>query len=134
MAQSLQSKLVLVGDYSLNLCNAAELVGKYVKYYVRKSVPVTPEEPEETRVNAFEIMMAASRACATHQLSISNLRNNKDKLHNDILSFIQTSLLKWQNNEVSSGAAAKCLSTLTDVLWYIDGMHDTLNERSCKDF
>ena len=127
MAQSLQSKLVLVGDHSLNLCNAAELVGKYVKYYVRKSEPVTPEgpektgaeEPEKTGVNAFEIMMAASRACATHQLSIINLRNNKDKLHNDILSFIQKSSLKWQNNEVSSGAAAKCLSTLTDVLWYI---------------
>ena len=27
-----------------------------------------------------------------------------------------------------SGAAARCLSTL----WYIDGMHDTLNERSCN--
>ena len=132
MAQSLQSKLVVVGDHSLNLCNAAELAGKYVKYYVRKNVPITPEEPEKTQVNAFEIMMAASRACATHQLSITNLRNNKDKLHNDILSFIQMSPLKWHNSEVSSGTAARCLSTLTDVLWYIDGMHDTLNERSCK--
>jgi len=65
MAQLLESKLVVVGDHSLNLCNAAELVGKYVKYYMRKSMPITREEPERTQVNAFEIMMAASRVSAT---------------------------------------------------------------------
>ena len=136
MAQSLESKFVSVGDHSLNLCDIAVLVGKYIKYYVRKSMPImcTPEESERTLVkpNAFEIMMAASKAYTTNQLSIANVRNNKDKLYNDVLSFIQMSSRKWQDGEVSGGTAAKCLSTLTDVLWYIDGMHDTLNERSCK--
>ena len=41
MAQSLESKFVSVGDHSLNLCDIAVLVGKYIKYYVRKSMPVT---------------------------------------------------------------------------------------------
>ena len=129
MVQSLESKLVVVGDHSLNLCSAAELVGKYVKYYVRTSV--TQEEPANTQMNAFEVMMAALRICDT-QLSITNARTNKDKMYNDILSFIQKRSLKWHNSEISSGAAARCLSTLRDVLWYIDGMHDTLNERSCN--
>ena len=126
MAQSLDSKLVVVGDHSLNLCNAAELVGKYIKYYVRTNVTITLEEPAKTQVNAFEVMMAASRICATQQLPITNARNSKDKMYNDILSFIQMRSLKWHSNEISSGAAARCLCTLKDALWYIDGMHDTL--------
>ena len=64
-----------MGDHSLNLCNAAELVGKYIKYYVRTSVTITQEEPAKTQVNAFEVMMAALRICAT-QLPITNARNN----------------------------------------------------------
>jgi len=53
-------------------------------------------------------------------------------MYNDILSFIQKSSLKWHSSEVSNGTAARCLSSLRDALWYIDGMHNTLNERSCK--
>ena len=53
-----------MGDHSLNLSNAAELVGKYIKYYVRTSVTITQEEPAKTQVNAFNVMMAASRICA----------------------------------------------------------------------
>ena len=50
---------------------------------------------------------------------------------NDILpQYIMS--LKWQISEISSGTAANCVSKLRDALWYIDGLHDTLNERSCK--
>ena len=71
MAQSLDSKLVVVGDHSLNLCNATKLVAKYIKYYVRTSMTITQEEPAKTQVNVFEVMMAISRICAT-QLPITN--------------------------------------------------------------
>ena len=107
MAQSPDSKLVIVGDHSLNLCNAAELVGKYIKYYMRTSVTITQEEPAKTQVNAFEVTMAASRICGTQQ-PITNAQNNKDKTYNDILSFIQMRSLKWHSNEISNGAAARC--------------------------
>ena len=53
-------------------------------------------------------------------------------MYNDIVSLIQTSSRKWQSSGISNGIAARCVSTLRDALWYIDGMHDTLNERSCK--
>jgi len=65
---------------------------------------------------------------------IANILNNKDSVYNDMASFMQTSLRKWQSSEISNGIAARCVSTLRDgdVLRYIDGMHDTLNERFYK--
>jgi len=51
-------------------------------------------------------------------------------MYNDMVSFVQSSSRKWQSCEISTGTAAKRVSTLRDALWYIDGMHDTLNERS----
>ena len=77
--------------------------------------------------------MAASRAAskANTELPPVNVRTGKDKMYNDLLLFIKSKSLKWNSSEISSGTAAKCLSTLRDALWYIDEMSDTLNERSC---
>ena len=135
MAQSPQSQLIVVGDHTLNLCSSAELIGKYVKYYVRTTATQETQEPARTPVNAFEIMMAASRSASKKSAQlpfVSNVRNNKDKMYNDVLLFVQNKSLKWQSSEISSGTAANCVSVLRDALWYIDRMHDTLNERSCK--
>lgn len=41
MAQSHDSKFITVGDFNLNLCSAAELIGKYIKYYVIASVTIS---------------------------------------------------------------------------------------------
>ena len=72
-------------------------------------------------------MMAASRAAskANAELPLANVRTAKDKMYND---FIKSKSLKRNSSEISSGTAAKCLSTLRDALC---GMSDTLNERSC---
>ena len=48
----------------------------------------------------------------------TNVKNNKDRMHNDMVSFIQTSSRKWQNNEISNGIAARRVPTLRDALWY----------------
>ena len=69
MAQSQQSKFVTVGDFNLNLCSAADLIGKYVKYYVTDSVTITQQEPSKAPVNAFAAMMAASRAASKASVS-----------------------------------------------------------------
>ena len=72
-------------------------------------------------------MMDVSRTASKNsgQLPfIANVRNN-DRILNDI---IQTSSRKWQSSEISNGIAARCVSTLRDALWYIDEMHNTLNE------
>jgi len=64
MAQSHDSKFTTVGGWSLNLCNASELIGKYIKYYATASLTITQQQKAKTQVNAFTVMMAAFRANA----------------------------------------------------------------------
>ena len=127
---------VTVGNHNLNLSSAAELIGKYVKYYVRADMTTTQQERAIcSPANAFKVMMDTSRTASKNsgQLSlIANVRNNRDRLYNDMVSFIQTSSRKWQSSEISNGIASRCVSTLRDALWYIDEMHDILNERFYK--
>ena len=57
--------------------------------------------------------------------------NKKDELFNDILLFIEKEDLIWKASEVDNGTASNAISTLRDALWYIDGHHQTLADRSC---
>jgi len=51
-----------VDNHILNLSSAAELTGKYVKYYVRADMTTTQQEQAKcTPANAFKIMVDASR-------------------------------------------------------------------------
>ncbi len=113
---------------------AVEVTGKFIKYYVKayecSNQVQQPQETETETINAFEVMMSAS-AMPTHP-PMTSARNSKDRLYNDILLYVQSRSLAWDCSEVRSGIAARCLTTLRDALWYIDGMHDTLNERSCN--
>ena len=109
-----------MGNHNLNLSSAAELTGKYVKYYVRSDMTIYHS------ARAGKIMMDASRTASKNSgqlLFIVNVQNNKDRMYNDMVSLIQTSSRKWQSSEISNGIAARCVSTLRDALWYIDGMH-----------
>ena len=55
----------------------------------------------------------------------------KYTMYNDLLLLLKTKKLFWKSEEVQNGTATLALQTLRDALWYIDGMHETLNERSC---
>ena len=129
----LNQNFFVVGDHNLNLRSAAELTGNFIKYYVSMNENSDEDrEPEsEIRADAFHVMMSAFRNLPILPPS-TTVRNRKDKLYNDIRSFVQTSSLCWRSSEVSSGTAAGCVSTLRDAVLYIDGMHDTLNERRCQ--
>ena len=60
------------------------------------------------------------------------VRNKRDELYNDILSMIKSMELQWKPDEVQGGTSSRTLQALRDVLWYIDGSHATLAERSCE--
>ena len=108
MAKSVESKFVTVGDYSLNLCSAADLTGKYVKYYVECSSDETSEETTEEAIrnptNAFTMMMTSTAALPTSPPCVTE-RNNKDKMYNAIRSFVVTGSLCWHSCEISNGTA-----------------------------
>ena len=56
-------------------------------------------------------------------------RNSKDKLFNDLVLLFEKQDWKWRDG--SDTHAKKSISNLCDVLWYIDGHHETLEARSC---
>ena len=103
MAQSQESKFFTVGDFTLNLCSAAELIGKYVKYYVTCSVTITQQESSKAPVNAFAVMMVASRAAskASAEMPFVTVRNSKEKMYNDLLLFVKAKSLKWNSSEIA---------------------------------
>ena len=77
-------------------------------------------------------MLNAQKGISTAKLPPTvTVCSERDKMYNDLLLFLETKELCWKSEEVQNGTATLALQTLRDALWYIDGMHETLNERSC---
>ena len=106
--------------------------GRYIKFYVHKeSASQCP--PSVERPNAFQILMSSQARKSTQTLPscVAEPRNKKEELHNAIIGFFQAENLAWTPSEVDVGVAATTVKVLTDTLWYIDGHHSKLSERSC---
>jgi len=74
MSQSEESNSITVGK--LNLCSAAELTGKYVKYYVREDTTATQQEREKcSPANAFKTMMNTSRTASKNSGQLPFITN-----------------------------------------------------------
>ena len=85
-----------------------------------------PSRSVET-VNVLDILMAGQRRlCMPSLPNRVEERNRKDKLFNDLISLLESIGKKWPSSEVQSGK-----SFLTNVLWYIDGHHETFEAQGC---
>ena len=104
--------------------------GQYLKFYVKKD---SIQQPTSGLPNALQILMSSQARQSTQTLpsSIAQPRN-KEELHNAIIAFCQNENLTWTPSEVSGGVAHNTVRMLSDVLWYIDGQHTKLSERSCE--
>ena len=89
-------------------------------------------QPHHQPLNAFEIMMEAQRNLSrSNQLPAQvTARNNKDQLFNDIVAFFEKKGWKWNDGGNSHGKSF--IAMLQEVMWYIDGHHETLEARSCS--
>ena len=105
--------------------------GKYLKFYVKKES--TQQQTSSDKPNAFQVLMASQARQSTQTLpsSFAQPRNKKEELHNSLINFLRTESLSWTPSEVACGVADNAVKTLTDVLWYINGQHSKLSERSC---
>ena len=81
--------------------------------------------------NAFDFLMNNARKLTIPSLpsKISEVRNQK--LHNDVIDFLQQRHLNWKPNEVECVGKA-FLKVLVDTLWSIDGHHQVLGKRGHK--
>ena len=82
---------------------AVQSFGGFLRYHV--SSCETPQEPQQSRVDAFQIMM-------------SNVRHS----HSDFLG--RRNLLETKRTEQD------LVKMLTDCLWHIDGQHDSIKKQS----
>ena len=107
--------------------------GNFLRFYVQQARHELPSaENPPLRRNAFELMMCAQAERASVVLPRKvQVRNKKDELFNDILQLIEKEGLVWKASEVDNGTSSNAISTLRDALWYIDGHHQTLSDRSC---
>ena len=115
----------------INLKMLVVSFGQYLKFYVKKD---SIQQPASGLPNALQILMS-SQACQSTQTlpsSIAQPRNKKEELHNVIIAFCQNETLTWTPSEVSCGVADNTVRMLSDVLWYINGQHTKLSERSCE--
>ena len=110
-------------DTSLAVLPVVNSFGRFLRYYV---------EIDEGSVLSCETtsgLVSPSPSASGSFVSLVNVRNKKDKLYNDIATFfISRRALFIDDEAVSYGK--ELVTTLRDVLWYLDGYHAILAERA----
>lgn len=77
--------------------------------------------------NAFSVLLqgAKSRSCLPSQFIVNN---NKDKLKNDVISWLEKNKVGW-SKDLAQTQGNKFVNILSNILWDIDGNHSTLASR-----
>jgi len=76
-------------------------------------------------------MSAAEQQASVKHPSKIIVFNKTVELYNAILDWFMKDSFDWHPDEVHNGTAKNTIKTLRDIVWYIDGHHSTLEERSC---
>ena len=105
-------------------------LGIYVEFVVEKTKESEPlSTTPSLQSDVFHMMMQnASNRLALPE--IDEEKNNKIRLRNDIIKYLDVNKVGWAIDSVST-LGAQFVDELTDCLWYIDGGHATLQDRSC---
>lgn len=126
-----QSKTCLnVIGVNSSVRGVSSVFGPFFKFFVEIQSQGPRAVPQR---NAFEVMAAAQRALdAAERTGVPaavSQKTRKDKMFNDLIELMKKMKLKWRN------PLADCtpfLKQLTNILWYIDGQYDTIEEKSSK--
>ena len=121
-------------DLSLSVCEVTSAFGVYVKFFV--SIP-SSEQAESAGTsnptrNAFDILMESSVSLSTPDTPCRvSARNRKDDLYNAIIDIFEEKNLVLPRSDANV-SGKQLVKALCNVLWYIDGHHETLAVRSCR--
>ena len=104
--------------------------GRFLKIHVEGDLQCTVP----TIINALSVIMVTQQQLifTAHYPNELVVKNKHDQLINDILTFLKSRKCEWISDEVHSGIATNSILSLRNALWYVDGSHSTLNERSCE--
>ena len=126
-----KNSLDVIADFSILVADVKATFGCYLKCYVKSNevVPALSTGPNEVMMKAQKTSTASS-AQLRHPPKVPE-RNEHDQLFNDFISMVESKDLEWKSDEIHCGSATKDVQALRDTLWYVDGSHHTLAERSC---
>ena len=113
-------------EVSVNLDRAVQIFGTFLKYCVVQ----IPSQPVIATKNAFTILMQSQKALQQRSKlpSKKQFHNKKDALFNDLIDYLDQNKLYFTSEADTLGA--NLIRALCDLLWCIDGHHDTLMPRS----
>ena len=114
-------------------CTVGEAItalGQYVEYTV--SVMSMNVETSSNKADAMAILMKGTqeRSNLPNKWRV-DVPNQKLKLKNDIIDWLQTNKLGWEPS-YSQQLGAAFVNALANTLWMIDGNHRTLADRGCQ--
>ena len=103
--------------------------GKYFKFVLQYSCQ--PPAVAQSSSDAFTVLMrAAGRLMWPDKYDVGARKNNRHKLHNDLIDFFQKKELGWTKENVLS-VGKPFVTQLGDILWQLDGHPTKLAAQQC---
>ena len=111
---------------SCQVGEAVSALGQYIEFVVSQSVDASMTQEACLRADAFALMMQSSRSSnALPQRWQIVTPNRKLEMKNDLLDFLERNKLGWTASYIQQ-CGESFVNMLANVLWYIDGNHQTL--------
>ena len=126
---------LMVTSVSQSVCSVCEEFGKYIRFIVEindSEQPGVQQLSTGTARNAFSVMITAQRQIQQGDNGVPltiHVKTNKDRLYNDLIQLMKELGVKWSD---PNSYAVPFLKKLSEILWYIDGHHETISERAPK--
>ena len=116
----------------LKVVEVTETFGKFVKFFVNPQETNQSSACEVTYVskapNAFQVLIASQKKRVF--LEPIDEKTKKDKLYNDLVQLMKARGLKLGISQDEMDFGTRFLKCIQDILWYIDGAHQLLSQRS----
>lgn len=116
-----------VVETSHSVFGVCGLFGSFIKFVV--SCPAIDDLVGSIGINGPQSKRDGSDDMKLLPSIIAEPKNRKEKLYNDIISFLSESQLGWINDPAQYGKPF--VTELCNVLWFVDGHHGVLSSRSC---
>ena len=116
-------------DVVSTIGEVTSVLGSFLKFDVE---PIIEEldEPCSSKKDAFHTLMMTSRDKNNLPEKKNEDNNKKHRLWNMVLDMLRENNVGWSLQE-KQFLGIQFFNTVTDVLWDIDGNHDTLSSRGC---
>lgn len=117
----------------VSIGEAVSCLGNFVDFSLLEKENETEIPDSNTQENApadaFKILISAANL-SNHLPQKKALMNNKSRLINDIISWLEAQKVGFLSTNVDS-LGNQLVNVIADLMWYISGNHDTLADRAC---